>query len=151
MFSFSCFYSHFPPRIDRFHIFQEECVVWSESTLGHGRIRDVRDIVFIDPEQFNKDDTKLIAEQVGKIADPLNVSKDPYILIGPGRWGTSQPSIGIPVTWSNISGVACIVETEIGNKSYAPSQGSHFFQNLTSFGVGHMTVNLFKDKGTWYL
>uniref|UniRef100_A0A7S4KN70 Pyruvate phosphate dikinase AMP/ATP-binding domain-containing protein n=1 Tax=Paramoeba aestuarina TaxID=180227 RepID=A0A7S4KN70_9EUKA len=125
----------------------DKSILWSAKSLGHGRFKNICDIVFIDPDTFDTDQTPLIAKQVGEITEPLNLSRKPYILIGPGRWGTASVKTGIPVTWSQIAGVSCLVETEIGNKSYEPSQGSHFFQNLTSFGVGLVSVNLQENEG----
>lgn len=118
-----------------------ELILKSNSALGHGNIDDIRTLVYVKPEAFDNLETKKIAEQIAAINRILTDENRYYILIGPGRWGTSDPSLGIPVKWTDISNARLIVETALENFNIEPSQGSHFFQNLTSFGVGYLTVN----------
>lgn len=118
-------------------------------------VEDIKDVVYVSREGFDASKTKLIAEQIGKVTQSLHKAKRPYILIGPGRWGTVTHNLGIPVTWQQIwyavylllfiinfrfSGAACIVETKLGSGTNVPSQGTHFFQNITSFDIPYFTV-----------
>jgi CheY-like chemotaxis protein len=112
-----------------------------DRALGHGRIGDIHDLVYVRPENFNRSETVNIAGEVGSFNARLKQDGRPFILIGPGRWGSADPWLGIPVRWSQISGVGCIVETELPDMHVEPSQGTHFFQNITSFGIGYFTVN----------
>ncbi len=109
--------------------------------LGHGRMENIRDLIYVDPEKFDRSKTVAIASEIGAYNAQLTQAGRPYILIGPGRWGSADHWLGIPVTWGQISGVGCIVETEMADMVVAPSQGTHFFQNITSFGIGYFTVN----------
>jgi hypothetical protein len=97
-------------------------------------------------ENFERGKTFEVAEQIGSITRVLKAEQRPYLLIGPGRWGSADKWLGIPVTWKQISGVRCIVETDMSDIRVRPSQGTHFFQNITSFGIGYFTVN-FGDMG----
>lgn len=116
-------------------------VCYSPHTMGNGYIRNVRDVVFVRPERFDSAHTRLIAGEVGRINESLKKAGRPCILIGPGRWGSADHWLGIPVTWEHISSAQAVVETSLHNFVVTPSQGSHFFQNLTCFRVGYMTVN----------
>ncbi|MFC1573261.1 histidine kinase, partial [Candidatus Eisenbacteria bacterium] len=89
---------------------------------------------------FDRGKTSDIAEEIGHINSQLKQEDRPYLLIGPGRWGSADHWLGVPVTWAQISGVRCIVETDLEDMKVTPSQGSHFFQNITSFGIGYFTV-----------
>jgi len=115
--------------------------------LGHGIIEDIRDIVYVDYNTYDRSKSKEVAREVTSINSSLLSEKMPYLLIGVGRWGTLDPWLGIPVNWDQISGAKAIVETSFKDFMVAPSQGSHFFQNLTSFMIGYFTVNSFKDEG----
>jgi hypothetical protein len=101
----------------------------------------VRYIVQVKPECFDNMRTAEIAEQVGEVNERMTASGNPYLLIGPGRWGTSDPSLGIPVRWAQVAGARLIVEAAMPGYRIEPSQGTHFFQNLTSFGTGYFTVD----------
>lgn len=113
----------------------------SSQVLGNGIIRDIRDIVVVDYHAFDRARSREVAQQVSLLNSRLIREDRPYLLIGVGRWGTLDPWLGIPVTWAQIAGAKAIVEAEFKEFSVAPSQGSHFFQNITSFMVGYFTVN----------
>ncbi|UCG62727.1 MAG: histidine kinase [Candidatus Zixiibacteriota bacterium] len=119
----------------------ERVIARSEKTLGSMRLRSIRDIIMVRPDTFKRSDTLSIAGQIGQFNDKLSSEERPYLLVGPGRWGTSERWLGIPVAWSQISGARIIVEAAYGDFAPDPSFGTHFFQNLTSFRVGYLTVN----------
>ncbi|MAB77906.1 MAG: histidine kinase [Planctomycetes bacterium] len=119
----------------------EEVLCRSNKVLGNGLIEGVHDIVAIDLSSFDRMRTQDVAQQVAKFDALLRKGGRPYLLIGVGRWGSSDPRLGIPVSWNQISGARIIVESGFEDLRVAPSQGTHFFQNLTSSGVGYFTVN----------
>ncbi len=119
----------------------EELIVKSDKALGHGMIDDIHTIVYVNPDTFDRADNPATAQTIRRINSQLSEKGEPYILIGPGRWGSSDSALGIPVRWSDISGARVIVEASIGNYRIEPSQGTHFFQNLTSMGTGYLTVD----------
>jgi len=121
----------------------------TQSILGNGVVRDVRDIVMVDVESFDRMRTPEVAQQVARFDALLRKEGRPYVLIGVGRWGSADPSLGIPVSWSQISGARVIVESGFHDLKVAPSQGTHFFQNLNSCGVGYFTIN--PDQGEGYI
>jgi hypothetical protein len=125
---------------------QKDAICVSTHALGNGIVSDVHDLIYVPMETFERGKTFEIAEQIGTITRVLKAEKRPYLLIGPGRWGSADKWLGIPVTWKQISGVRCIVETDMSDIRVRPSQGTHFFQNITSFGIGYFTVN-FGDMG----
>jgi CheY-like chemotaxis protein len=114
----------------------------SKFALGNGIIKNIYDIVYVKKETFNASQSSLIAKEVDRMNNMLRTEKRPYLLIGPGRWGSTDPWLGIPVNWSQISGVKVIVEASLDNMNVDPSQGSHFFQNMTSLRIGYFTVPL---------
>jgi len=113
----------------------------SGGALGHGLLEGVADIVYVRPESRDRARTREIADEVGEMNARLRAAGRPYALLGPGRWGTADRWLGIPVSWSQISAVRCIVEEEWPDIKVAPSQGTHFFQNITSFGIGYFTLD----------
>lgn len=117
---------------------------YSTLSLGNGEYKDIYDIVYVDPETFDPAKTAEIAEEINTINALFNKNGKKYILIGPGRWGSSDRWLGIPVVWNNISNVGVMVETTIESIKADPSQGSHFFQNITALGISYITVS---DKG----
>lgn len=125
----------------------EKTIIYSESGLGNGIFKNIRDFVYVKPESFDSARTKFIAEKIEKINTRMLEEKRNYILVGPGRWGSSDPWLGIPINWGQISAARIIVESGLENYRIDPSQGTHFFQNLTSFGVGYLTVNPFIKDG----
>lgn len=128
---------------------KEDTILSSTSVLGHGIISDVQDVIYVKTEAFNSSNTQLIAYEIEKINRQFAGDEKGYILVGPGRWGSSDPWLGIPVKWPHISNARVIVECGLENYRVDPSQGTHFFQNLTSFGVGYFTINPFKGDG-WF-
>ena len=126
--------------IDLSAVRNEDTICRSGSALGHGHLQNVRDIVYVRRDTFDRSKTVAIAGEVGAINGKLRKTGRPYLLIGPGRWGSADQWLGIPVRWSQISGARSIVETELEDVTAEPSQGTHFFQNITSFGIGYFTV-----------
>ncbi|MFA6676214.1 MAG: PEP/pyruvate-binding domain-containing protein [Bacteroidales bacterium] len=124
-------------------------LIFSDSSLGFGVIEDVTDIIYIRNENFDKSKTYEIAEEIGRLNAEMKEQKRNYILVGPGRWGSSDKWLGIPVKWDQISEVKVIVECGLKDFNIDPSQGSHFFQNITSLGIGYMTINPFRDDGVF--
>jgi len=118
----------------------EKLLCKTDKALGNGTIQSIRDVVYIKPDSFTASKTKNIVKEVEAINRKLFEAERPFILIGPGRWGSSDPWLGIPVTWSQICGAKVIVEASQKNMNIDPSQGSHFFQNMTSLGVVYFTV-----------
>jgi len=116
-------------------------IVLSDGALGHGHIGDIRDIVYVDRRTFDRSKSVETAAEIGTLNARLAEAGRPYLLIGPGRWGSADPWLGIPVRWRQISRARCIVETELPDIKVEPSQGTHFFQNITSFGVSYFTVS----------
>ena len=127
----------------------EETILSSTSVLGHGIVGDVQDIIYVKTGAFNSSNNQLIAYEIEKMNRSFTDQEKGYVLVGPGRWGSSDSWLGIPVKWPHISNARVIVECGLENYRVAPSQGTHFFQNLTSFGVGYFTVNPFKGDG-WF-
>jgi len=119
----------------------DRLVCQSSKVLGNGRIRDLRDVVVVDFHRFERARSQEVAEGVAHLNAKLSESGTPYLLIGVGRWGSNDPWLGIPVEWDEISGARVIVEAGFRDFRVTPSQGSHFFQNLTAFQVGYFTVN----------
>ncbi|WP_306602000.1 PEP/pyruvate-binding domain-containing protein [Geothrix sp. 21YS21S-2] len=115
-----------------------DAICTSRMAMGNGFLEGIQDLVYVRPGTFSRALTTRIASEVGDLNKRLKGR--PYLLVGPGRWGSSDPWLGIPVAWSQIAGARCIVETDMGDMHVDPSQGSHFFQNLMAFGVGYLTV-----------
>jgi hypothetical protein len=113
----------------------------SPRVMGNGRLEGVRDLVVVDAQRFDRSQSQEVARDVDRLNAELVAEGRPYVLIGVGRWGSNDPWLGIPVTWEQIAGARVIVETGFRDFRVTPSQGSHFFQNLTSFQVGYFTVN----------
>lgn len=141
------------PMIDRremldetiFHAPEENVLIRSHRALGHGINDNITAVVLVKPEKFSFENNSAISDQLEKINRTFTDSNENYILIGPGRWGSSDEALGIPVRWANISAARLIVELSLQGRRIDPSQGSHFFQNLTSFGVGYFTVGEHDD------
>jgi hypothetical protein len=127
----------------------EKVVLRSNNSLGCGIINDVYDIVYVKTDDYKSANNRLIVSDIDKINHSFLDEKKNYILVGPGRWGSSDSALGIPVNWSNISAARLIVEAGLTNYRVDPSQGTHFFQNLTSFGVGYFTVNAYMHDGVY--
>ena len=119
----------------------DKVLVASESALGNGRIRTVQNIVYLKPEVFDVAHSRMIGQELETINRSLLAQKAPYLLIGFGRWGSSDPSAGIPINFGQISGARVIVEATLPNINFMLSQGSHFFHNLTSFKILYFSVS----------
>lgn len=119
----------------------QQSICYSTQSLGHGRITNIMDVIFVKPDAFDPAATRDIAREIGGINRSLQVEGRNYLLIGPGRWGTNDHWLGIPVQWSDISSVQAIVEVRSDLLRADPSQGSHFFQNITSLGIPYLTVD----------
>lgn len=139
--------SHEREEIEIENISTNDLLVQSNQVLGNGAITNIYDIVVVDIEKFERSKSRVVANEVSKLNSRLLDQKRPYLLIGVGRWGSLDPWLGIPVTWDQIAGASVIVEAGFKDLNIAPSQGSHFFQNITSFRVGYFTVNSFLDSG----
>lgn len=124
-------------------------IISSTKVLGNGIVNDVYDVVYVKSELFDATNNPRIAEEIVKINEKLLSEDRNYILVGPGRWGSSDPWLGIPVKWAHISGARVIVECGLQNYQVDPSQGTHFFQNLTSLGTGYFTINPFRGDGSF--
>jgi len=124
-----------------------DTIVYSESALGNGKFDNITDFVYVKPETFNSANTLQIAAAVEKINKKFEELGKKYVLVGPGRWGSSDRWLGIPVKWSQISQAKVIIESGLDEFRIDPSQGTHFFQNLTSFKVGYLTINPFINEG----
>ncbi|MFP4556896.1 MAG: PEP/pyruvate-binding domain-containing protein [Bacteroidales bacterium] len=128
-------------------IANEDMLLYSPSALGNGILKSICDIVYVKSESFDPAKTHDIARELDQINEKLRKNDKNYILIGPGRWGSSDSWLGIPVKWPQISAAKVIVEAGQDNYKIDPSQGTHFFQNLTSFRVGYITVNPYMEEG----
>lgn len=130
---------------------KSQSIIYSEKALGNGEIEDIYDFVYVKPESFNPAKNPEIAIIIDKINSEFITKGKNYILVGPGRWGSSDPWLGIPVNWTQISAARVIIESGLPNYQIDPSQGTHFFQNLTSFNVGYFTINPFLKDGIYDL
>jgi hypothetical protein len=113
----------------------------SARVLGHGRVDTLYDVVVVDSQRFDAARSREVASEIGRVNAELVAAERPYLLIVVGRLGSSEPTLGVPVAWHQISGARVIVEAGFRDFSVTPSQGSHFFQHLMTFGVGYFTVN----------
>lgn len=122
-------------------------LIRSDSALGNGYFTESSRIVVIMPESFDKMKTALMAEEVSAINSGMIADGQTYLLVGPGRWGSSIPTLGVPVAWTDISAARMVVEYGIDGFRIDPSQGTHFFQNITSLGVGYLSVDQYAGSG----
>lgn len=137
------------PIVDRKEMLDEKVMETSEervlmkthTALGHGMMDGVHDVVYVKLQEFSSTDNPTIAAEIEQINKQYVEHDEGYVLIGPGRWGSSDNALGIPVKWAHISAARVIAETELDGYRIEPSQGTHFFQNLTSFGVGYFTIS----------
>jgi hypothetical protein len=125
----------------------KDAAIYCLKALGNGKLSGVGDIVYVKPETFDPGRTREIAEEVGALNEQIRNEGRSAIYIGPGRWGTADRWLGIPIRWDQISAAAVIVETSLDNFIVTPSQGSHFFQNLTSLGIGYFTIDPMLNQG----
>lgn len=127
---------------------EDRILISSNTALGHGLMDGIDTVVYVRPDTFDSKRNPEVAREIEKINAEMITQGRPYILIGPGRWGSSDNALGIPVKWPQIAGARLIVETALPGYNIEPSQGTHFFQNLTSFGVGYFTVDPSKGTGS---
>lgn len=128
---------------------EEQLLLKSVNSLGQGIMDDIQDVIYVKTEGYSASNNQLIAYDIEKLNKRFLDEGKHYILIGPGRWGSSDTWLGIPVKWPNISAARVIVEAGLTNYRVDPSQGTHFFQNLTSFGVGCFTINAYMNDGLY--
>jgi len=119
----------------------QEILCKSDQALSNGRIDDIRDIVFVRSDNFDRANMVHMADHIGRFNQMFGDEKKPYMLVGPGRWGTADRWLGIPTKWDQISAARVIVEAAYGDFVVEPSFGTHFFQNLITFQIGYLTIN----------
>jgi hypothetical protein len=130
-------------------ISEDSLLLKSFNSSGHGVMEDIHDLVYVKTDGYSASNNPAIAYEIEKLNRKfLNEGKN-YVLVGPGRWGSSDSWLGIPVKWPHISAARVIVEAGLTNYRVDPSQGTHFFQNLTSFGVGYFTINAYMNDGIY--
>ena len=128
---------------------EENVLLKSYNSLGHGIMEDIHDVIYVKTEGYNAGNNPTIAYEIEKLNRKFLDEGKHYVLVGPGRWGSSDSWLGIPVKWPHISAARVIVEAGLTNYRVDPSQGTHFFQNLTSFGVGYFTINAYMNDGIY--
>jgi len=119
----------------------EKAFCFSSQALGNGKNNDIADILYVKPEDFKPESTVAMAKEISRLNAELVKEKRPFLLVGPGRWGSADRWLGIPVQWHDISGVGAIIELRSALLKADPSQGTHFFQNITSLGIHYITVS----------
>ena len=130
-------------------ISEDNILLKSYNSLGHGIMEDIQDVVYVKTEGYSASNNPTIACEIEKMNRKFLDEGKNYVLVGPGRWGSSDSWLGIPVKWPHISAARVIVEAGLTNYRVDPSQGTHFFQNLTSFGVGYFTINAYMNDGIY--
>ncbi len=130
-------------------ISDEACLLRSHNAIGHGVMQDIQDIVYVKTDNWSASHNPAIADEMRDINRKFLDEGRNYVLVGPGRWGSSDPWLGIPVKWPAISAAKVIVEAGMDNYRVDPSQGTHFFQNLTSLGVAYLTINDYMGDGVY--
>lgn len=131
--------------VDLSHISNNDLILNTDKSMGNGIIENIRDLIYVIPENFNKLKTVEMAKVVSNFNAQMKKNKSGYVLIGPGRWGSSDPLLGIPVDWQGISEAKVIVEASLKNFNIDASLGSHFFHNITSMNIGYFTVSSRED------
>lgn len=138
-------------RVNLEDVKPSDTIIYSTSALGNGTFRDLYDFIYVRPDTFNASSSEKIAGEIEQINSTFVKQKKNYILVGPGRWGSTDPWLGIPAKWAQLSAARVIVEAGLENYRIDPSQGTHFFQNVTSFGVGYFTINPYINDGHYDL
>ena len=128
---------------------EDKVLLKSFNSLGHGIMEDIQDLVYVKTDGYNAGNNPTIAYEIEKLNRKFLSEGKHYVLVGPGRWGSSDSWLGIPIKWPHISAARVIVEAGLTNYRVDPSQGTHFFQNLTSFGVGYFTINAYMGDGIY--
>ena len=138
-------------HVDVNKIDKEHLVLYSEKTMGNGKIQNIKDVIFVMPEKFDNTKTMEMKDEIDEMNQRMQEAGKKYILIGPGRWGTRDRFIGIPVAWPQISNAKIIVEMSLNEFNLDASLGSHFFHNVTSMNVGYFSVDhkSIKDRIAW--
>ena len=138
-------------NVDIEKIDKEHLVLYSEKTMGNGKVQNIKDVIYVVPEEFNNTRTVEMTEEIERLNQMMQEAGKQYVLIGPGRWGTRDKFIGIPVSWPQISNAKVIVEMSLDDFVLDASLGSHFFHNVTSMNVGYFSVNhkSIKDYISW--
>jgi hypothetical protein len=126
--------------IDLGEVDRDKAICICSQSLGNGVIEGIRDIVYVHPGRLDRMRTTDLTDKIEAIDAGLRADKRPYVLIGPGRWGSADPSLGIPVQWDQIMGSKAIVEVPMSDIHVEPSQGTHFFQNIVTFNIGYLTI-----------
>jgi len=126
--------------IDMSEVDKSRAICMSTQSLGNGVIDDISDVVYIHPNRLDRMKTSDLTDHIEEIDAKLRQDGRPYLLIGPGRWGSSDPSLGIPVSWDQIRGAKAIIEVPMSDIHVEPSQGTHFFQNIVTFHIGYLTI-----------
>jgi hypothetical protein len=126
--------------IDMSEVDRSRAICMSRHSLGNGVIDDIRDVVYIHPNRLDRMRTSNLTDHIEAIDAKLRAAGRPYLLIGPGRWGSSDPSLGVPVSWEQIRGAKAIIEVPMSDIHVEPSQGTHFFQNIVTFNIGYLTI-----------
>ncbi|MEN6619867.1 MAG: PEP/pyruvate-binding domain-containing protein [Rikenellaceae bacterium] len=129
------------------NINKEEVIIYAQKALGAGNIDGITDIIYVREDNFDSAHTLEMAEEINTLNAKMKESRRHYVLVGPGRWGSSDSWLGIPIKWPHISEAKVIVECGLKKFRVEPSEGTHFFQNLTSFGIGYLTINPFMGDG----
>lgn len=129
------------------NIDKNKTIIYSETALGNGIINNLHDFVYVKPQSFDSSRNKELVQIIENINKTIASEGKNYILTGPGRWGSNDPWLGIPIKWPQISAARLIIESGLENYRIEPSQGTHFFHNLTAFKVGYFTINPFINEG----
>ncbi len=136
-------------QINKKDICPEKALLYSTEALGNGFLKNISDIIFIDPVNFDKTRTQEMKVEIRKFNEILKKEQKDYILIGPGRWGTRDQFLGIPVNWYEINNAGIIIETGLANFDIEPSQGSHFFHNLIALNIGYLNIPYHHNKDSF--
>ena len=137
--------------IDWSQVTTDDALIYAENALGVGNMCDIRDIIYVKLSAFSSLATERIAEELLRLNADMRNEQRGYVLVGAGRWGSSDPFLGVPVKWTHISEAKVIVECNLPDFNVEPSQGTHFFQNVTSLGIGYMTINPSAGDGIFRL
>lgn len=129
---------------------EKDTILFSRNALGHGINDDIHDVVYLKTESFSAANNPAVAMEIEQLNNKFMADGKEYVLVGPGRWGSSDSWLGVPVKWSHISQARVIVESSLENYRIEPSQGTHFFQNLTSMGVGYFTIKPYLEDGGFF-
>ena len=130
---------------------EDKTIIFSQAALGNGIFNHIKDIIYVKPGSFDPAKNTEAGTKVEELNTKMKAENLNYVLVGPGRWGSQDPWLGIPIKWTQISEARVIVESGLENYRIDPSQGTHFFQNLTSFGVGYFTINPYIKEGYYDL